>query len=139
MTVKLTQIQRVLVAILYLIILIILFSIIDGNFIELITKNSEDQRIWFFSGALLIILGKYVAEPYFTKPTDSITNSAAIIITLLTLNNKEKLVFYEITLAVAFLVLILSLVTILLKNLEGNAVSRINSFSYQFGTKFHHN
>lgn len=135
MNVKLTQLQRIFVAIAYLALLILMFSIIDGNFVELVSESSEDKRIWFFSGALLIILGKYVAEPFFTKPTDSITNSAAIIITLLTLNNKDELVFYGIILFVALLVLCLSLATIFLKNFDGEVINRVNNFSYAFATK----
>ncbi|MDO5980902.1 ATP-binding protein [Flavivirga spongiicola] len=135
MKVSLTQLQRVFVAIIYLIVLIILFTIIDGNYNELLWKTSNDKRIWFFSGALLIILGKYVAEPFFSKPTDAITNSAAIIITLLTINDKEKFVFYEIILVISLLVLFFSLTTIFLKSFSGETIDKINKFSYDFSTK----
>jgi len=135
MKVKLTQLQRVLVALIYLALLIILFTIIDGNYNELLWKTSNDKRIWFFSGALLIILGKYVAEPFFSKPTDAITNSAAIIITLLTINDKDKFVFYEIILVISLLVMFFSLLTIFLKSFSGEIIDKINNFSYEFSTK----
>jgi len=135
MKVKLTQLQRIFVALVYLALLIILFTFIDGNYNELLWKTSNDKRIWFFSGALLIILGKYVAEPFFSKPTDAITNSAAIIITLLTINDKDKFVFYELILIISLLVLFFSLLTIFLKSFNDETINRINKFSYNFSTK----
>ena len=133
MKVTLTQPQRILVAIIYLIILILLFHLIDGNFNELLWKSSDDKRIWFFSGALLIILGKYIAEPFFSKPTDAITNSSAVIITLLTLNNKDDFSFYKFILILALIVLFFSLITIFLKNFnqENNSIKKINEFAYK--------
>ena len=137
MKVTLTQLQRIVVALLYLTVLIVLFSFIDGNYDELLWKTSNDKRIWFFSGALLIILGKYVAEPFFSKPTDAITNAAAIIITLLTITDKDKFVFYEIVLIISLLVLVSSLTTIFLKNFnqEKRSIKRVNDFSYKFATQ----
>lgn len=137
MKVRLTQAQRIFVALLYLLLLIFLFKLIDGNFKELLWQSSDDKRIWFFSGALLIILGKYIAEPFFSKPTDAIANSVAVIITLLTLNNKDKLVFYEAILCLALLVLLFSLMTILLKNFnqENEGIRKLNEFSYNAATK----
>jgi hypothetical protein len=131
MKVTLTQSQRILVAVIYLIVLIVLFSIIDGNF----SKLSEDKNVWFISGALLIILGKYVAEPFFSKPTDAITNSAAIIITLLNINDKEKFIYYELILIVSLTVLFFSLVTILLKSYSNERLNKLNKFSYVVSTK----
>ncbi|MBW8241419.1 DUF87 domain-containing protein [Muricauda oceani] len=131
---KLTQLQRVIVAILYLVVLFILFTIIDGNYNDLLWDTSNDKRIWFFSGALLIILGKYIAEPFFSKPTDAIANSLALLITLLTITDKSKFVFYEVVLAISFLVLFSSLLTIFLKNFEGEIVDKINRIAYKFST-----
>lgn len=137
MKVTLTQPQRILVAIIYLIILIMLFHLIDGNFSELLWKTSDDKRVWFFSGALLIILGKYIAEPFFSKPTDAITNSSAVIITLLTLNNKNEFSFYKFILILALVVLFFSLATIFLKNFnqENINVKKLNNFAYNVATK----
>lgn len=137
MKVNLTQPQRILVAIIYLFILISIFNLIDGNFSELLWKTSSDKRIWFFSGALLIILGKYIAEPFFSKPTDAIANSSAVIITLLTLNSKADFSFYKIILITALAVLFFSLLTIFLKNFnqENNKIRKLNHFSFIVATK----
>ncbi|WP_418501424.1 hypothetical protein [Flagellimonas sp.] len=134
MQVKLTQLQRVIVAILYLVVLFVLFTIIDGNYNDLLWDTSNDKRIWFFSGALLIILGKYIAEPFFSKPTDAIANSLAIIITLLTITDKTKFVGYEGVLIIVLMVLFASLLTIFLKNFEGDVVDKVKLAAYKLST-----
>jgi len=67
--------------------------------------NAEDKyNILFVSGALLLIFGVYIAEPYFTKPIDVLTNSSAIILALLGVYNEEQFVGYWYVLyAAAFL------------------------------------
>ena len=61
----LNQKQRVLAAIIYLALLILIFSLIGGNISNVIFGQSVDSSIWFYSGALLVILGAYIAEPFF--------------------------------------------------------------------------
>ena len=118
MHVRLTQRQRIIVAIIYIGLLLILFAIIDGNFSELLWEPSNDKRIWFISGALLVILGKYIAEPFFSKPTDAIANSTAVLITLIAITDKDGFAFYEIVFWLSISVLFFSILTIFLKNVE---------------------
>ncbi|WP_422358585.1 ATP-binding protein [Reichenbachiella sp.] len=118
MKVSLTQPQRIIVSILYLVILSAIFILLGGNLNSLAFEVATDRSIWFYSGALLIILGKYVAEPYFTKPTDSLTNSMAVIIALISLNNKSSLFGYGLVLGISMSVLILTLVSISIKASE---------------------
>lgn len=137
MNVKLTQRKRIVVAIIYLILLIWIFLTIYGDFNQLLWGTSKDSHIWFFSGAFLIILGKYIAEPFFSKPTDAIANTSAIIITLFSLNDKEGLFGYTFILVSSLAVLFFSLLTILLKNIssDNSNVIKLNNFSYTFATK----
>ena len=51
---KLTQSQRLIAALTYLLIVGISFSLLGGN-ISKILDSSYDQSIWFYSGVLLII------------------------------------------------------------------------------------
>ncbi len=75
-----------------------------------------DSSIWFYAGALMIILGSYVVEPFFTKPSDAIVNSIAMLIALLGLNNKNELYGYYFLFSYAVIVLILSVTAIYLKD-----------------------
>lgn len=137
MNVKLTQRKRIIVAIGYLMFLILIFLIIYGDFNQLLWGTSKDSYIWFFSGAFLIILGKYIAEPFFSKPTDAIANASAIIITLFSLNNKEDLFGYTFILISSLLVLFFSLLTIFLKNIDSDNSNmiKLNNFSYKFSSR----
>lgn len=137
MNVKLTQRKRIVVALIYLVLLIWIFLTIYGDFNQLLWGTSKDSHIWFFSGAFLIILGKYIAEPFFSKPTDAIANTSAIIITLFSLNDKEGLFGYKFILVAALSVLFFSLLTILLKNIssDNQNLIKLNNFSYTFATK----
>ena len=58
------------------------FLLIDKVFISL----PHDAGIWFTSGLLLIILGLFVTEKYFTKSLDVIVNVIAVTVVLLTLD-----------------------------------------------------
>ena len=91
---KLSQQQRITTGILYFIILVIVFWISDENFSKLFINSEGTQNLWFFSGAFLIILGAYLVEPFFTKPSDVIVNSIAIFIALIGLSNKNTLTGY---------------------------------------------
>ena len=75
---KLNQIERIIIAVLYIIIMLLLFKFM-GKDIGKVLNFSEDSSIWFYSGTLLIVLGNYLTEPFFSKPTDTIANSISVI------------------------------------------------------------
>lgn len=66
-----------------------LFSIkiflVDKVFADL----PEDAELWFTSGLLLIILGVFVTEKYFTKSLDVLVNVITLGVVLLTLDNPQ--------------------------------------------------
>lgn len=78
MTVNLTQRQRLIVAVVYLALLWIAYLLIA----RFVPGASEHAVFWFYSAALLIVLGRYVVEPYFTTPADAIVNALTLLITL---------------------------------------------------------
>jgi len=135
MIVTLSQSQRILVAIIYLLLLVILFQNIGVGIGTAILDTSVDYSIWFYSGALLIILGKYVAQPYFTKPTDAITNSSATIIALVSLSTKDDFLLYNYAVAYSILILVTSLVSIGLKDKEHVYLKRIGQITYSIASK----
>jgi uncharacterized protein len=119
----LTQHQRILVSACYIGILIAIYKLIGGIFGNLVWDQSIDSSIWFYSGAFMIILGAYIIEPFFTKPSDAIANATAVIIALLGLSNKNKLFGYTYIFYFTITILVLSLVTILLKDTK-NEIGR---------------
>ena len=108
MKINLSQNQRIIVALSYLIILLGLFKIVGGNVGNLAWDTNIDSSIWFYAGAFMIILGAYIVEPFFTKPSDVIANSTAVLIALFGLSNKQNLFGYTFIFyyAVAILVIV---------------------------------
>jgi len=105
----LSQNQRIVVALIYLGFLVALFKLIGGNISALIWNISVDESIWFYSAALMIILGAYIVEPFFTKPSDAIANSTAVLIALLGLTLKQDFLAYTAAFTYAVIVLGLSI------------------------------
>lgn len=124
--IPLTQSKRIVVAFVYMIFLVSIFNYITGDFWDFLFVSNLDSRICFMTGAFLLILGNYIVEPFFTKPSDSIVNSLAAIIALLSLSNSESLVGYNGLLIYSTLTFIMSILTILLKdNIIGKVLYQI--------------
>lgn len=113
---NLSQNQRIIVALIYLAVLAVIFRLIGGKFSTLIWDASNDESIWFYSGAFMIILGSYIVEPFFTKPSDAIANATAVIISLLGLTLKHSFWAYTAIFIYAVAVLALSILSIALKD-----------------------
>jgi len=111
----LNQKQRLLAAVLYVITIVIIYWVLDGGIGGLLHQR-EPESVWFFSGILLVILGKYVSEPYFSSPSDTFTNSLSLLIFLLGLAEGKELKGYVFLLAVAGVLFVLSLLHMLLKD-----------------------
>ena len=79
---QLSQLQRLLVAGIYIFIIVMIYGLLNGGIADILNQ-SETASVWFFSGILLIIMGMYVTEPYFSSPTDTLSNSISLILVLL--------------------------------------------------------
>lgn len=95
------------------------FSVIDKVFIGL----PKDSQIWFTSGLLLIVLGTFVTEKYFTKPLDVIVNIVTLFVVLLTLDNVQEFLLYMPLLVYASLTAVIALLSFLLADEEKDANS----------------
>ena len=129
---NLSQNQRIIVSGLYLIILFFLFKMIGGNFGNLVWNTNLDSSIWFYSGAFMIILGAYISEPFFTKPSDAIANSTAVLIALLGLSVKQNLFGYNFIFWYAVIILVLSIFTIILKDVKQEIWRKVSRGFYWF-------
>ncbi|MFW6017145.1 MAG: ATP-binding protein [bacterium] len=125
MDLKLNQQERIIVSSIYFVILIIMFNILGGNFKNLIFNNKIDSSIWFYAGAFMIILGSYIVEPFFTKPSDAIVNAIAVIISLLGLSDKKTFIGYNFIIIFSFVILILAIILIFIKDSRHKYLSKI--------------
>ena len=109
-----------------------IFHFISGNLFNFI--NTSDSRICFLSGGLLLILGNYIVEPYFTKPSDSLINSSAVIVALMTINSKSLFIGYNVILIFSIAVLIVTLFSIALKDSSGKLKHVFFTIAVFFGS-----
>ncbi len=127
---NLNQPQRVLVAIVYLFLLVIIFSLLGGSFRGFLFDSSVDSSILFYAGAFMIILGAYIVEPFFTKPSDAIANSTATLIALVGLANKQAFYSYGWIFIISLVVLLASIVSILLRETTNEFWKKVSKISY---------
>ena len=113
---KMSQKDRAIAAIFYLGLLFLIFFCFGGTLSEL----NSDINIWLYSGALLLILGTYIAEPYFPKPTDTLTNSVSLILTLVAIKDKSIFIGFQVILIFACIMLIISISLLLMQNNSSN-------------------
>lgn len=130
MKIYLTQQQRFLVALIYVCILVLIFFFLGGNFQGLSLNASKGNSLWFYSGVLLVILGKYLAAPYFTKPTDSLANSIPVILALMALDENRVLFGYWYIMIIAIVALSSAIISIVSKDSEVKAAKWISRTSY---------
>ena len=90
---KLSLPQRIIAVIVYTISFLSICYFLSGDW-GFLTGDNKEYSILFVSGALLLIFGAYIAEPYFTKPVDVITNSIALILALLGINDPNNFIGY---------------------------------------------
>lgn len=103
--------QRLLVAALYVGTLFVLIFIFTHSF-KFLTDGSPYNLI-FISAALLLVFGKYLTEPFFTKPIDTITNLTAIFLALLAVKDRNGFIAYDEFLWTTVILLMLAFATIL--------------------------
>lgn len=133
MSKNLKQSERVIVGSIYFIALFLLYRNLGENFSALSTLGS-DSSVWFYSGALLIILGSYITEPYFSKPTDTIASSISLLLALLGVTNKKLLIGYNFMLVYALLMLGIAVIAIFLKDQENKPKEILYFITKTIGT-----
>lgn len=113
--IKLSQSKRLVVAFIYLALVFLSVSILGGNLLELVT-GSTDESLWFYSGILLIIMGQYVTEPFFSTPSDALANSISAILALICINSKKEFSGYWILFIGLCILSALSVLTMIVKD-----------------------
>lgn len=122
--INLTIKERVIAAGFFVLIFITLCYFFNQKNFSFLTDTSNSYNILFISGALLLILGSYIVEPFFTKPVDVITNSIAVILALLSIQNPSLFVGYSYILISAFVILLSSITLIFISNIKKTSLTQ---------------
>lgn len=132
---KLTIRERIVSSILYVIIIIGIGKYLSGNF-EFLIDSSNKFYILFVASALMLIMGDYLTEPYYTKPVDVIVKSFTILLVLgsVPLEKQATFLFYNVFFYINVFLLFSSTILVYLGNYGDN--TRIKKFFLSFLIKF---
>ena len=110
----LTIVQRIFAVFIYTTLFILSCYWFNNHNWGFLTDSTNKYNLLFVSCALLLIFGSYIAEPFFTKPVNVTTNSVAIILILLSINNPKTFIGYHFLFFSACTLLIFSILVIFL-------------------------
>ncbi|WP_323589616.1 helicase HerA domain-containing protein [Aliarcobacter butzleri] len=108
--------ERIIVALLYTAIILFVGRYLD-NCWDFITNSSNHLNTLFVASALMLIMGSYVTEPYFTKPVDVIAKSFSVLLVLFGLSGVGNFLFYDTFLYFTFSLLGLSIILVFIQQL----------------------
>ncbi len=125
----LSQRQRLIVAAVYLTALWGIYALI----VRTIPHSDEHAVFWFYSAALMVILGRYVVEPFFTTPADAIVNALALLVTLDSLSaaDQELLLGFRVLRYYGLLVMAVGAVAIFTKDFRHPVLKTISRSTYK--------
>lgn len=122
---NLTVIQRIFAVLIYMSIFLYLCWYFNNGW-SFLTNTDSKFNLLFVSGALLLIFGAYIAEPYFTRPLDVLANCVAIILTLLSIKEDSTLLGYWIVFYASASIGILTILVILFSKIQkGQRIQRV--------------
>jgi uncharacterized protein len=129
MNFTLSQRQRLVVAGVYL----VLLRLISLWIVRYLPQSDAHAVFWLYSGALMIILGRYVVEPFFTRPADAIVNALALLVSLTALSTDDHhlLIGYSFLRYYAFGILGLGLLSIATKDFTQRPLQLVAKTSYK--------
>lgn len=130
------QWERITIATIYFALLTgILWLFIENPFQKILTTPSYISII-YFTGALFLILGKYLVEPYFTKPTDAIVNSISILLALNSVSNKDKFLFFWAIYYFSIIIFLFGFISIFTKDMKYRIVKSLSKICCSIAVTF---
>lgn len=129
---KLTIQERIVASITYFLIILIVGYYLDNNKWDFLTNSSNHLNTLFVASALMLVMGSYITEPYFTKPIDVIAKSFSILLVLFGISNVGEFLFYNTFLYLNVGLLFLSIILVFIQQL--NKFDRLQKIIYQVVT-----
>lgn len=113
---KLSIGERIIASSIYFMIILLIGYYLDGGW-GFLTNSSNPLHTLFVASALMLIMGAYITEPYYTKPVDVIAKSFAILLILFGVSNATDFLFYNTFIYLIFSLLGLSIVLVFIQEL----------------------
>jgi uncharacterized protein len=132
---KLNIRERIVSSLLYAIIIIGIGKYLNGDF-SFLFDSSNKFYLLFAASSMMLIMGDYLTEPYYTKPVDVIVKSFTILLVLgsVPVEKQQIFILYDIFLYINIFLLILSCSLVLWGNQDNN--TKLKKFFLGIITKF---
>lgn len=124
---KLNITERTIISILYFS-LIIAVGFYYNNSFDFLINNNNNFNILFVASALMLIMGAYITEPYYTKPVDVIAKTFSIFLVLIAIQEPEKFILYDWFFWINLVLLLTSVLLIFTQKVEKLAKTQIVIF-----------
>jgi len=108
--------ERIIASIIYFSIILSIGYYLDSGWVFL-TNSSNPLNTLFVASALMLIMGSYITEPFYTKPVDVIAKSFSVLLILFGLSGVSNFLFYDAFLYFVFSLLVLSIVLVFIQQL----------------------
>jgi hypothetical protein len=128
---KMTISERIVSSIVYFALIIGMGFYLDNGW-NFLTDSSNHYNTLFVASALMLIMGAYITEPYFTKPIDVIAKSFSILLVLFGVSESEKFIFFDTLVGFNAILLFFSIVLIFLQ--QANIINKFQRFLYMLTT-----
>lgn len=113
---KLKVRERLIASLLFALLIVSIGYYLNKDF-GFLVDNTNKYYLLFVAGALMLIMGEYITEPYYTKPVDIIVKSFAILLVLGGMPETQKIDFkYYDTFFYMNIFLLLSAIMLVLLN-----------------------
>ncbi len=113
---QLTISERIITSIIYFTIILSIGYYLDSGW-GFLTNSSNPLNTLFVASALMLIMGSYITEPFYTKPIDVIAKSFSILLVLFGLSNMGNFLFHDLFLYFTFSLLAFSIILVFLQQL----------------------
>lgn len=129
---KLSIQERIITSVLYFIIVLTVGRFLDGGW-DFLINSSNHLNTLFIASALMLVMGAYITEPYFTKPVDVIAKTFSILLVLFGISETGNFLYYEIFLYFNVILLVASIGLIFIQQL--NKLEKLQKTIYYIITK----
>lgn len=127
------KVLKLILLVIFLIALWVVSFLISGKW----NIPQGDIGFYFQIGLSLVILGSLFVEQYFTKPSDVIVNALVVVISLLTISDRSRFLYWTPLLYSCMALFVLAMVSIALfdpNKAESSMQNKISKLSYLIST-----
>lgn len=111
--------ERLIASLLYAFLIVGVGRYLNEDF-DFLVNSDNNFYVLFVASALMLIMGSYITEPYYTKPVDVIVKSFTILLVLGSIPGEQQKIFilYDIFFGINIFLLFSSILLVLLSHID---------------------